>query len=60
MFLNQRDLVEQEGAIAMKSNMVFCIVILMLLVQAGCAPQPTPYPGSARHLTKEEEVFYES
>ena len=26
----------------MKSNMVFCIMMLMLLVQAGCAPQPTP------------------
>ena len=60
MRLNQRDLVEQEGAISMKSNMVFCIMIFILLAQAGCAPQPTPYPGSAGHLTTEEEVFYAS
>jgi len=44
----------------MKSKITICIINLMLLAQAGCAPQPTPYPGSARHLTKEEEVFYES
>ena len=26
----------------MKSNIVFCIMILMLLAQAGCGSQPTP------------------
>jgi len=29
----------------MKSNTVFCIMIMMLLTQAGCAPRPTPAPA---------------
>jgi len=32
----------------MKSNMVFCIMTLMLLVQAGCGPLPTPV--ATRHV----------
>jgi len=32
----------------MKSNIVFCIMILMLLAQAGCGSQPTP--AAAGHV----------
>lgn len=35
----------------MKSIMVFCIMIFMLLVQVGCAPQTTPSSSSAGHVS---------
>ncbi|HSF80425.1 MAG TPA: hypothetical protein VLA49_04295 [Anaerolineales bacterium] len=35
----------------MKSIMVFCIMIFIILVQAGCAPQTTPSPSSAGHVS---------
>lgn len=35
----------------MKSKIGVCMVILVLMIQTGCAPQPTPTPSASGHVT---------